>query len=326
MLPAAELWPPSQPSWAFHCGRHEFGNLDRYLAAFNARYGASTSAADFAFRAQAANYETMRAMFEAFGVHQPRATGVIQWMLNASWPKLYWQLYDAYLAPNGAYYGARKGCQPRTAVYDGAARVVHVVNDTREALEGAQVKIRIFDTGSRVVFHRELTVSCPPGASVRVLDLGDAAKGAGLQFLDLRLEGGDGAEGPIADNFYWLSAKPDVLDYANSDWYFTPLTSYADFTGLNALPVAKVEVAATFKAGQAVITLTNPTDHLAFFLELGLAAAGTGEPVPGTLWDDNYVSIPPHESRTVRATFPQAGADHRKPRVTVAGWNLQPRP
>ena len=321
MFPEAELWPPSQASWAFHCGRHEFGNLDRYLAAFNARYGASSNVADFAFRAQAANFETMRAMFEAFGVHQPGATGVIQWMLNASWPKLYWQLYDAYLTPNGAYYGARKGCQPRTVVYDCAARTVHVVNDTRQALEGVRVKVRIFDANSRVVFAKELRTSCPPGASVRVLDLKDAAPDLPLGFLDLRLEG---PGGPIADNFYWLSAKPDVLDYAHSDWYFTPLTSYADFTGLNALPAARVEVTSAFQAGAAVVTLANPTDHLAFFLELGLVAPGSGEPVAGAVWDDNYVSIPPHETRTVRVTFSSKGLHGLRPRVTLAGWNLPP--
>ncbi len=321
MIPAADLWPMDKATWNWHCGRNEFNTPDRYLNAFNNRYGACASVEELAFKAQAANYETMRAMYEAFGVNQDHATGVVQWMLNASWPKLYWQLYDYYLTPNGAYYGARKGCQPRTAVYDCAAKAIHVVNDTRDAMGDVTVQVRAYDASSKLVFEKDVKASCPPGASLKVLDLKALDPGTPVWFLDLRLKAG-GRQ--IADNFYWLSVKPDVLDYPNSTWFVTPNSSFADFKALGTLPQAQVKVEAAFAKGAGTVTLTNTSDRIAFFLELGLVP-GAGEALPTAIWDDNYVSIPPHETRTLRVTFDETDLKGRKPRITLTGWNVPPR-
>ncbi len=59
----------------------------------------------------------MRAMFESSGTQtgDNRNCAV---MLNAAWPKMYWQLYDYYLMPNGAFYGARKANEPLHIAYD----------------------------------------------------------------------------------------------------------------------------------------------------------------------------------------------------------------
>ena len=40
----------------------------------------------------------------------------------------------------------------------------------------------------------------------------------------------------MSRNVYWLSTKPDVLDYAHTDWFHTPTTAYADLKGLAAMP------------------------------------------------------------------------------------------
>ncbi|MBI1753802.1 MAG: glycoside hydrolase family 2 [Acidobacteria bacterium] len=318
MIPAAELWPLNK-TWEFHCGRHEFNTLNRYLNAYNHRYGEAASVEEFAFKAQAANYEGMRAMFEAFGVNQPKATGVVQWMLNASWPKLYWQLYDYYLTPNGAYFGARKGSQPRNVVYDRAAKTVHVVNDTRAAFAGLKVRARIFNAASTKVFEKNVGAACGPGASAQVLDLKAVDAGSPLYFLDLQLtENGV----PVADNFYWLSTSPDTLDEAHSNWFMTPNTGFADFKGLSALPQAQVKMASRFENGAGTVTLTNASDRLAFFLELGLTQGPGKGDVRSALWDDNYLSIPPRESRTVRVRFDPADLNGRTPRVRLAGWNI----
>jgi len=320
MLPTNDLWPPNK-TWEFHCGRHEFNTLDRYLNAFNRRYGPATSVEAFAFKAQAANFEAMQAMFEAFGVNQPKATGVVQWMLNASWPKLYWQLYDHSLTPNGAYYGARKANQPKNVVYNRATHEVHVVNDTREPLKQATVTVRVFDAQSAKVFEKHVPVSCAPGASVAVLNLRDVLPASAIWFLDLHLKA-KGTE--VADNFYWLSTKPDVLDDSKATWFMTPNASFADLTGLNTLPMAQVKVASRFGKGEGTITLTNTGDKLAFFLELGLVRQTSKARVGSALWEDNDVSIPPHASRVLRVHFDPADLQGQAPHLTLTGWNTAP--
>ena len=47
---------------------------------------------------------------------------------------------------------------------------------------------------------------------------------------------------PIADNFYWLSGKPDVYDWEKTEWYYTPMKSSADFKPLNYLSPADVGI------------------------------------------------------------------------------------
>ena len=111
MLPKKDLWPIDSV-WNYHCGKNEFGNLDRYLNVFDKRYGKASSVEEFAMKSQMSNYEAMRPMFESFGVNKFNSTGVIQWMFNSAFPEMYWQLFDSYLMPNGAFYGAMKGCQP----------------------------------------------------------------------------------------------------------------------------------------------------------------------------------------------------------------------
>src|SRR5260370_34368205 len=56
-------------------------------------------------------YDGQRAMFEAYGRNKYTATGVIQWMLNNSWPSLIWHLYDYHLVPAGGYFGTKKSME-----------------------------------------------------------------------------------------------------------------------------------------------------------------------------------------------------------------------
>jgi len=116
MIPADHLWPIDE-HWDFHCGLYEFDTLDRFREALRRRHGEAESLETFAQRAQVLNYELMRPMFEAFRVNKGSATGVVQWMLNAAWPKMYWQLYDWYLMPTGAFYAARKACMSPQLIY-----------------------------------------------------------------------------------------------------------------------------------------------------------------------------------------------------------------
>jgi len=325
MIPADKLWPINE-AWNFHCGRFQFGNLDIYLKAFNARYGESASVEDFTFRAQAANYEAMRAMYDAFGANRPKTTGLVQWMLNGAWPKLFWQLYDTFLMPNGAFYGARKGSQPLNLVYDYGTRSIHLVNDTLQDLPAVTVKARILRADSSLASEQEASVSCPRNRSSKVLALADPGAGSPVHFLDLRLLGPDGKE--LASNFYWLSAKPDVLDTEKTTWFATPNASFADFTALGRLPEARVTMEQRFEPGpewRGEVTLTNASEHLAFFLELGIARP-SGEPLLPVLWDDNYLSLLPHERRTLHVSLPGVDLHGETPRITLNGWNLSRHP
>ena len=321
ILPADKLWPPTNEVWNYHCAEHEYSDLKLFLNAFDHRYGATKTVEELAFKTQAASYEAMRAMFEAFGANKPRTTGLIQWMLNASWPKLYWQLYDYYLSPTGAFYGARKGSQPQHLSYDPSGRSVYLVNDTLAALKGATVQVTLLDAASKPAFQTKQKASVDANAAAKVLELPALDARSGVYFLDLKLKNAQGKL--VSQNFYWLSPKPDVLDPEKSTEPFMPNKSFADFTAVNSLPKAKVKVTSAFKANGGQVTLANTSDKLAFFIELQVTKGATQDPVLPVRWEDNYVSLLPGESKTLKVAYADADLGGAKPALGVQGWNVE---
>ncbi len=68
--------------------RHLSGQLSQ-------RYGKLANLADFVRKAQLANYEAFRAMYEGrFAKLFSPVTGVITWMSNPAQPSFVWQLYS----------------------------------------------------------------------------------------------------------------------------------------------------------------------------------------------------------------------------------------
>ncbi len=65
-------------------------------------------------------------------------------MLNAAWPKFFWQLYDYYLVPGGAYFSAKKANQPVHVLYNYANQSLYLSNATQHDLQDLKVIARIW--------------------------------------------------------------------------------------------------------------------------------------------------------------------------------------
>lgn len=321
MIPEENLWPIDD-MWDYHCGRNEFNTMKRYVEALDHRYGKSAGVEDFLRKAQAANYEAMRAMFEAFGVHKPVATGVIQWMLNSAWPETYWQLYDHYLMPNGAFYGAKTACRPLTLVYNYGDKGIYVVNDTYTAHGDLSAEVRVLDDQSELVSFKTVPVAVGEYESKKILDFPEVKKLTPVYFVDLKLK--DAAGKLVGGNFYWLSSKAEILDEAAVQWHYTPIKAFADLTGLETLPGASVDVTHRFetvgKEQTAHVTLKNTSDKIVFFIELKITGKESGQSILPVFWDDNYVSLLPGETKELRARFAAAGDT---PVFTYSAWNIK---
>jgi exo-1,4-beta-D-glucosaminidase len=320
MIPADHLWPIDE-YWNFHCGLNEFADLDRYCTALEKRYGPPENVQQFAYRAQVMNYELMRPMFEAFRANKKIATGVVQWMLNAAWPKMYWQLYDWYLNPTGAFYAARKACQPVQLIYNYSNRSIHFVNDTLRDYEQLNVEVRIFDLHSREIFLHKQTIYSRPQSAEEIFTLPEFSTTTATYFLDLRLS--DKAGDPLASNFYWLSTEPDELDYDAKvePWeFYTPSKQYADFTLLNSLAPTTLKISRRPDDNGLAAGLENTGDNIAFAVALDIIDKKTGDTVVPVFWQDNYISLLPGEKRVLHAEF---DTDASRVTLDVRGWNLQ---
>jgi len=325
MLPEDHLWPIDS-WWNYHAGGGEFRDIHVFTEALNARYGAASSLEDYARKAQVMAYEGHRAMFEAFGRNKYTATGVIQWMLNNAWPGVIWHLYDWYLRPGGSYFGAKKACEPLHVQYSYDDRSVVVVNSYYQAFANMKVIARVYNLDMAGKFSREAQVDVAEDSSTRVFTLPEIGGLSSTYFVSLVLE--DASGHPVSTNFYWLSTRPETLDWDKSTWYHTPTKTFADYTALNSLPLVDLKSASrTEERGTdrvTTVTVANPGKSVAFAVHLRLKKGPGGDEVLPVLWEDNYFPLLPGESRQITATYAAGDLGRLAPVVEVDGWNVKP--
>ena len=327
MLPAADIVPGSA-AWNYHAGGERFTNLHHFDEAMRAIYGPPASFDDYERKSQAMAYDAERAMFEAYSRNKYGATGVIQWMLNNAWPSLIWHLYDYYLQPAGGYFGAKKACEPIHVQYSNDDRSVEVVNSTYAGTGPLTVTARVFDAGSHSSYSARSSVNVEANGVAKALTFpADAFLSVSpVDFVQLTLE--NSSAQIVSTNFYWLSSKKNVYDWPNTDAY-TAVSSYEDLTALQSLPSAgKLDISATAeqaREGPLVrVRLHNPSDHLAFQIQLGIRRKNEDAEILPVLWQDNYIQLMPGESREIAAQFLSADALHGDTELTVASWNIEP--
>ena len=324
MLPADKLWPINE-AWFCHCCRGQFKTLDRYNEAMDRRLGPAKSLEDYAAKAQFLNYEAMRAMFEAFVANKHKATGVIQWMVNSAWPKLWWQLYDYYLQPNGAFYGARKAGEPVHILYNYGTQDIVAVNSTSTPSPKLKATIRVLDFDLKEVIAKtvDFGLLADEAKTIDVLRLPGGL--TTTYFLDLRIFK---EKGQLADtNFYCLSTKPETLDEENSTWYVTPIKDFADLTALNTLKPVTLKIKSNFSKNgpstKVTVELGNPSPDLALMVEIRVVRDVTGETVLPIYLDDNYITLLPKETRKISGLFTTDDLGGQLPVVKVRGWNVK---
>jgi len=134
----------------------------------------------------------------------------------------------------------------------------------------------------------------------------------------------------VGRNFYWLSTKPDVLNFEKTEWYYTPQTEFADFSALQKLQPATVKV--TLKPGPPAsqdaefrVTIENTGKGLAFLVHLRVTKPKGGAEILPAYWNDNYISLLPGERREVQVRVRKADLGSAQPDLIVDGFNLSPQ-
>ena len=324
MLPK-EHWWPIDDFWNYHAGGGAFKDLHVFTDALNARFGPATSLDDYTLKSQLQSYEGVRAMYEAYSRNKYNSTGVIQWMLNNAWPSMIWHLYDYYLRPGGGYFGAKKAMEALHPIYGYDDHSIWVVSSQYEDAKGLKLTTKVLNLDASEKYSQETGFDAAADSTTKVFTLPDIADLTGTYFLVLRLQDANGKV--FGSNFYWLSAKPETIDWEKSNWYTTPTSSYADYTALSQLPKVKLKVADHSEvkgdAGETHVTLENPSKSLAFFVRLKVSKGKGGEEILPVLWEDNYISLLPGEKREITASYRASELGGARPMVEVGGWNVE---
>ncbi|HEV2392945.1 MAG TPA: malectin domain-containing carbohydrate-binding protein [Verrucomicrobiae bacterium] len=312
MMPSKD-WEVINDDWAEHdfCSGAQQG--DRYPIMISQRYGQPWSLADFVRKAQLANYECFRAMYEGrFAKLFAPETGVITWMSSPAQPSFVWQLYSHDLEPNSSLYATRKACEPIHIQMNQNDWRILIINNTPRPLEGLRVKNAIYNLDGTRKYLQNETLTATPSAASQAGQVPFLAGLSDVHFVKLELR--DAEDHLLSENFYWR-ARPEEPD---------------NFRALNTMPIAGIEVEAGQRQSRGKclldVTVRNPSHAVALLTHLQLRKARSSQRVLPVFYTDNYISLLPGEVRYVSIEAPLAALEGDEPLLAVDGWNVALRP
>ena len=323
-MPKEMLWYTSA-DWNYHCGTMTFGTTKVFNAALTGRYGNPANIGQYIAEAQAQNYEAHRAMMEGYGLHKYHtATGVVQWMGSNPWPGLIWHTYDYYLYPAGTYFGMKKSMEPLHIMYSYASNSVNIINSLREKFSGLKVQAVVFNLDGAVKYLKVFAAGVEADSVQKCFVLPAMTGLSATYFLKLELKD---AAGKVKDiNWYWLSTKPDVLNWKKSKWYMTPETSYTDFSALQNIGKTALKVSYQTEKGsdttRHALTITNTGKTVAFQVHLRALKGKGGDDILPVIFSDNYLELAPGETRVIDCKYAEKDAGHAEPYFVTTAWNI----
>ncbi|HWT65848.1 MAG TPA: glycoside hydrolase family 2 TIM barrel-domain containing protein, partial [Terracidiphilus sp.] len=310
MMPEKDLHSIND-DWAEHDFAKGNSGSEKYPAQISERYGRFRNLADFVRKSQMANYEAYRAMYEGRNAKMFHpTTAVITWMSNPAQPSFVWQLYHYDFEPMASLYAVMHASEMLHIQLNEATGEVQVINNLPAPQSGLTARIHVYALDGAVAYQHESPVNAA-ASSVSSAGLLDFAASA-TQFVQLELVDENGKV--ISTNFYWrgTATHPD------------------DLTDLDKLPSVALKVTASRKddENRRVITVTieNPTAQIAVLTHLQLRRARTGDRVLPAYASDNYISLAPHQSRTVTLEAALDQFNGEDALVTVDGWNTTVQP
>ena len=292
---------PLDAAWAEHGGNSYYRP---YHEAIYRLFNAPNDVADYCRKGHVLTADQHRAMFEAVQHRMWDITGgLTQWKINSGWPSVQWQIFDWFHRPMVSYYYIKKANRPVHVLWSPLDDQIYVVNHKQEAFQGT-VQAEVYDFNMKKLCSIQQPVAVPAETSIETglkMERYDNMP-EGVYFMKLRLVGAD--HSAVSDNFYWIPTNEKL-------------------TGLEKLPAVVLHHTEVFReAGDetvGTVTITNPTDRLAFFVR-AILQKGKEEVLP-VFWSDNYVSLLPGETQTLEVRVSTQQFAGQKPVVRLEGWN-----
>jgi exo-1,4-beta-D-glucosaminidase len=71
------------------------------------------------------------------------------------------------------------------------------------------------------------------------------------------------------------------------------------------------------------VELENPTNDIAFFIEMRIVDKNIGATILPVLWTDNYVSLLPKEKHKYTAKINKIYLKDKNTELIIKGWNVE---
>ena len=251
---------------------------------FPARYGPVRDFSDFVMKAQMVNYEQYRSLQEGQNARMWEwYTGMLVWKNQNPWTSLRGQFYDVWLEQNAAFYGYMHAAKPFHVQVNLDDTTLCVVNSTPRERRDNLVKYIVYNVeGKPIASFDTLFTSAPH--SVARLGVIPVARGKGeVSFVKLLLQ--NKTETVLYDeSIYWLAA------------------SGSDYSALEKLDKVGLNIETFRKSGSTMeFEITNSGSVPAVFVRFRITDPRTGESVLPALFEDNYLTLMPGETKFIKA-------------------------
>jgi exo-1,4-beta-D-glucosaminidase len=240
-------------------------------------------------------------------------------MLNNAWPSLHWNQFDYYLHPAGSYFGTKIANSVEHVAFDYFNNFIWVINHSLKQSGPRSVHVELVDLDGKRISRHKIRFSTEVNKSRKIGDIGSSIKkikDVGILRL-LLIDDSDNEV--LSRNAYWLSKQKDVVDWANTTWYWSDVKQSANFTALSGMDKATITVTAHKgrTSGEWKLQVNNTASVPAVFVQLNLIDEN-GDDVTPLTWSDNYFTLLPHEVIEVKlSTWSTKGA-----LVEVIGKNV----
>jgi beta-mannosidase len=311
MMPQKD-WETINDDWAQHDMARGAQRGDEYPFTLATRYGPIRNLADFVRKAQLANYEAFRAMYEGRNAQMfTQTTGILTWMSHPAQPSFVWQLYHYDLEPNASLYGVKKASETIHVQLNEANGAIQVVNNKPESLSNLTVRSRIYSFDGKLDEEQKYALAQVPASStIKAAQIDVNTRISPIYFIKLDLLRADGQL--LSSNFYWQNVAQD------------------DFSRLADLPTAKLEIKADSQVeGENTVirvTIANPTQTVALMTHLQLHQKESGARVLPVFYSDNYMTLVPEESRSLTIEVATKDLGNGTALLLVDGFNVDVQP
>jgi hypothetical protein len=303
MMPDSALWPQGR-MWGIHdfCLEGAQGG-ESFNKQIENSFGGADNVKDWIKLAQFINYQGYRAIFEAQSRYR---MGALLWMSHSSWPSLVWQTYDYYFEPTAAYFGCMKGSEPIHIQWNMASDSIEVVNYSVKNGKDLKATALIYNFDGTLKWQKEISLNCSEDNVVKCFKLDYPSDLSEVHFIKLKLMRGKEL---VSDNFYWRGKE----EY--------------NYRALMDLPKVKLKSSTSVEKEDDQWYLSTKIENIskspAIMIKLKVIRAKTGDRILPVFYHDNFISLLPGETRSIKMEIEDSDTRGEKPSVVISGFNLE---
>ena len=298
----ADQWPINDV-WHYHDLHSNNQNLAGYLRAVDSLYGKPPGIDEFARKVQMVNYDSHRAMFEAWNSKMwDRTSGVLLWMTHPAWPSMIWQTYSWDFETHGSYFGAKKACEPVHVQMNLNDNKVLAINTTLQPLTAIQFVYAVYDINGNKLTGESRSVAISANSKTEIFTPDFSSLKVDDAFM-VRLSLTDATGKIISENSYWKAPK-----------------TKGDFLSLTTLADAKLSVSQKASAkGNWKIELVNNSKVPAIGIKCNLTDGANNILLPA-YFSDGYFTLLPGEKKQIEISY---SGDWKNVKIRTEALNSQ---